>query len=269
MDLKSLEIDINNFKMDEVTFESVLEYKKLSNKILIIEKKFLWDNFNEQIILLDLHTYNVFLDTDIIDKNDYPKNIVLLIREKVNSMIKIENDSEQKNKLNKLKISLSNLYIKCEDIQDDIQNDTYYLYDLIDKKFAWLDDDEEFIAIAEILEQISKEICDKIQSHIDEKRKFYVEYIETTYKLNTNHDITDYSKIYVTSYIKNYILKNFGGMFDQVCLDVLESNGINEEKWIKTIISLYYDYTKQIIKLFLALNDIDIRTNMCEKAFEI
>ena len=86
------------------------------------------------------------------------------------------------------------------------------------------------MAIAEILEQISKEISDKIQSHIEEKRKFYIEYIETTYKLNTKQDITDYSKIYVTNYIKNYILKNFGGMFDQICLDVLESNGIIDEK---------------------------------------
>lgn len=268
MDLKSLEMDINNFKMNEITFETVLEYKKLANKISLIEKEFLWSIFNEKITTLNLQTYNIFLDAEIIDKNEYPKNIILLIREKVSSMIKIENDSEHKDNLDKLKIILSNLYIEFEDIQEDTQDKTNYLYTLIDEKFAWLDEDEEFIAIAEILEQISKEILRKIQTHIEEKRKFYIEYIETTYKLNTKEDITDYTKIYVTNYIKNYILKNFGGMFDQFCLDVLESNGISDEKNIKTIISLYYDYTKQIIKLFLSLNDIDIRINMYDKSLE-
>ena len=30
----------------------------------------------------------------------------------------------------------------------------------------------------------------------------------------------------------NYILKNFGQIFNQVCLDVLELNGIKEENYI-------------------------------------
>ena len=44
-------------------------------------------------------------------------------------------------------------------------------------------------------------------------------------------------------------------MFDQVCLDVLDANGIKEEADIKKVISLYYDYTKQMIKIyFLMIN---------------
>jgi hypothetical protein len=66
----------------------------------------------------------------------------------------------------------------------------------------------------------------------------------------------------VGNYIKSYILKNFGGMFNQVCLDVLESNGITEESDIKKVIALYYDYTKQMVKLYFAINEIDMRSEM-------
>ena len=46
----------------------------------------------------------------------------------------------------------------------------------------------------------------------------------------------DYTKFYAENSIKNYIGKNFGGMFDQVCLDVLEANGIIDESDIKKFI---------------------------------
>lgn len=265
MDYKLFENEIKSFKMEEVTLDSVLKFKNLSNKISIAEKKILWENFEYNIGLLKLNDYGIEVDKELMDINEYPKNIILTIRQKVSLIIKTETNPEIKEKLCVLKKNLSNLYIEYEDMQDDIQTDTNYLLEMIDEKFSWLDDDEEFIQIAELLEKISKEVCAKIQIHIEEKRKFHTEYIETTYKLNAGQNMSDYSKLYISNYIKTYILKNFCGMFDQICLDVLEANGIKEEKDIKTIISLYYDHTKQMLKLFLTLNDIDMRSEIFDK----
>ena len=72
------------------------------------------------------------------------------------------------------------------------------------------------------------------------------------------------SELYICNFIKNYILNNFGPIFNQVCLDVLELNGIKDEKEIKQIIGLYWDYTKLNTKLMLSLNDIDKRIKMYE-----
>lgn len=265
MDLKSIEKAIEEFRIVDITLDSVLQFKNLSNRISIEEKKLLWENFPYNISLLKLSEHGMEIDKELFDTNDYPINIIMTIREKVSSVLKIETDDNKKENLNMLLTNLSNMYIVYEDAQDELQNETNYLFEMIDEKFSWLDEDEEFIQIAELLEKISKEICDKIQSHIEEKRKFYVDYIETTYKVNSGQDISFWSKNYVTNYIKSYILKNFGGMFDQVCLDILDANGIKEESDIKKVISLYYDYTKQIVKIYFALNAIDVRTKMSEQ----
>jgi hypothetical protein len=265
MDLKSIEKAIGEFKMVEITLDSVLQFKNLSNKISIEEKRLLWENFPYNVSLLKLSEHGIVIDKELYDTNDYPKNIIMTIREKVSSVLKIETDDNKKENLNMLLANLSNMYIVYEDAQDELQNETNYLFEMIDEKFSWLDEDEEFILIAELLEKVSKEVCAKIQAHIEEKRKFYVDYIETTYKLNSGQDISFWSKNYVGNYIKSYILKNFGGMFDQVCLDVLDANGIKDESDIKKVISLYYDYTKQMIKIYFALNAIDMRTEMYEQ----
>jgi hypothetical protein len=212
-----------------------------------------------------LSEYGIELYKDLFDKNDYPKNIIMTIYEQVSLVLKMEFDNNKKENLNILLANLSNMYIVYEDAQDELQNETNYLFEMIDEKFSWLDNDEEFIQIAELLEKIAKEVCGKIQSHIEEKRKFYVEYIETRYKLNSGESIPYKLNFYVANYIKSYMLKNFGGMFDQVCLDVLDANGINEESDIKKVVSLYYDYTKQMIKIYFALNDIDMRTEIYQQ----
>ncbi len=270
MDLKSLEQEIKSFKMEEVSLDSVLKFKNLSNKIEDKIKLLLWENFNTNINLLKLSDYQIEIDKGLMDTKEYPTSIVLAIRQKVAAMIKIEQDENKKEKLNKLKTTLDNLYIQYEDAQDDLQTETNYLYDLIDKKFSWLDEDEEFIAIAELLEKISEEICGKIKLHIKEKHKFYSDYVETMYKLESEktQPMSTYSKLYVENYIKTYITNNFGGMFDQICLDVLEANGITDELSIKKFISIYYDHTKQIVKLYFALNEIDARTDMFNQYIE-
>ncbi len=270
MDLKSLEQEIKSFKMEEVSLDSVLKFKNLSNKIEDKIKLLLWENFNTNINLLKLSDYQIEIDKGLMDTKEYPTSIVLAIRQKVAAMIKIEQDENKKEKLNKLKTTLDNLYIQYEDAQDDLQTETNYLYDLIDKKFSWLDEDEEFIAIAELLEKISEEICGKIKLHIKEKHKFYSDYVETMYKLESEktQPMSTYSKLYVENYIKTYITNNFGGMFDQICLDVLEANGITDELSIQKFISIYYDHTKQIVKLYFALNEIDARTDMFNQYIE-
>ncbi len=270
MDLKSLEHEIKLFKMEEVSLDSVLKFKNLSNNIENKIKLLLWENFNTNINLLKLSDYQIEIDNKLMDTKEYPTSIILAIRQKVAAMIKIEQDESKKEKLNKLKTTLDNLYIQYEDAQDELQTETNYLYDLIDEKFSWLDEDEEFIAIAELLEKISQEICGKIKSHIKEKHKFYSDYVETIYKLETtqSESMSAYSKLYVENYIKTYITNNFGGMFDQICFDVLEANGITDESSIKKFISIYYDHTKQVVKLYFALNEIDARTDMFNQYIE-
>ncbi len=270
MDLKSLEHEIKLFKMEEVSLDSVLKFKNLSNNIENKIKLLLWENFNTNINLLKLSDYQIEIDNKLMDTKEYPTSIILAIRQKVAAMIKIEQDESKKEKLNKLKTTLDNLYIQYEDAQDELQTETNYLYDLIDEKFSWLDEDEEFIAIAELLEKISQEICGKIKSHIKEKHKFYSDYVETIYKLETtqSESMSAYSKLYVENYIKTYIINNFGGMFDQICFDVLEANGITDESSIKKFISIYYDHTKQVVKLYFALNEIDARTDMFNQYIE-
>ena len=254
MDFKSIE--------EEVTLDSVLKFKTLAHKITDKEKSLLWENFNENIKLLKLPEYKIELEKELMDIKEYPVAIILAIRQKVSAMIKIEQDEGKKAGLNQLKIMLENMYIQYEDAQDELQLETNYLYDLIDEKFAWLDEDDEFIQIAEKLEKIASEICQRINRLVESKEKFYLDYIETTYKLNSGQSMTDFSKIYVDNYIKNYIGKNFGGMFDQVCLDVLEANGITDEADIKKFIGIYYDHTKQTVKLYFASKAIDLRLSM-------
>lgn len=268
MDFKLLEQEINDFKMDEVTLDTVLKFKTLSHKVIDKEKSLLWENFNENINLLKLSDFQIKLEKELMDTKEYPLAIILAIIQNVSAMIKFEQDEKKKADLNKLKIHLENMYIQYEDAQDELQLETSYLYDLIDNKFSWLDEDEEFIQIAEQLETVTTEICQRINSLIETKQKFYSDYIETTFKLNSGESMSNYSKIYVDNYIKNYIVKNFGGMFDQVCLDVLEANGITSEADIKKFIGIYYDYTKQIVKLYFANRAIDLRLSMAKSHFQ-
>ena len=100
--------------------------------------------------------------------------------------------------------------------------------------------------------KIQTEICDGISKHIDNKRKFYEEYFSENFKLFSNKTMSYNSEMYITNFIKNYI-------FNEICLDVLESNKITNEDDIKKIISLYYDHTKLTAKLLLTVNDIDKR----------
>ena len=268
MDLKSLEQEIKTFKMEEITLDTVLKFKNLSTKIQEKEKSLLWENFKENINLLKLSDYQIEIEKDFMDTKEYPTAIILGIRQKVSAMINIESDENKKENLNKLRIALTNMYIQYEDAQDELQLETAYLYDLIDDKFSWLDEDEEFIEIAELLEKITTEICVRIKAHVDAKYKFYSEYIETAFKLNSGQSMLDYTKFYAENSIKNYIGKNFGGMFDQVCLDVLEANGITDESDIKKFVGIYYDFAKQTVKLYFASKYIDSRLEMAEKHFE-
>jgi hypothetical protein len=95
--------------------------------------------------------------------------------------------------------------------------------------------------------------------YVEDKSKFYKEYFDTKFKNEADHEMSSNSEIYVINFIKNYILNNFDSIFNQICLDVLESKGITNEDDIKNIIKLHYTYTKQTTKLMLALNDIELR----------
>lgn len=264
---KDLEDQINNFKIYEVNFESVLKYKQLINKIPLAEKEFLWNQFTCDLELINFNDYSIAIEKKLFNKKDYPKYVIEILIGKVSVLLNNNTDSNFEEKLKELKIKLSNLYIKYEDLQDDIKSNTDYLYEIIENKFSWLDDDEEFEKIADLLESISLEICKKIQNQIDDKYKFYIDYINTTHTIKSNDsepsdlNIFDLKKS-ACSYIGNFISVNFTSMFDQICLDVLESNGITNEKEISTIIGIYYDYVKYTTKLYIALYEIKLREEM-------
>ena len=79
-----------------------------------------------------------------------PKNIILKIKEAVKSTKRLTKDENQIKEYDNFNVELSKLYIKHEDYQDDIEDKTLYLYNLIDDKFSWLDENEDFIKITEL-----------------------------------------------------------------------------------------------------------------------
>ena len=281
---------ISNYEIKEVNLNSILGIKKLSDNITKYEKLVLWKNFSDQYdnIILQFKKLNIPVDSNIKDFKEYPKNIILIMKETIHSTIKIESNKEIEsnkniesnkeiesnknieseqlkstkiNELIKLNVDLSREYIKQEDDQEDLQDKTCYLFSSIDEKFEWLDDNEDFIKISDFLEKISEEICNGVIKFIEEKRQFYSDYFEESFKNETNYN----SKIYVNNFIKSYLLSNFNDIFNHACLDVLDQNNIKDEEQIKQIIDLYYDHTKDSTKIMLTLTDIDHQINSDEK----
>lgn len=262
--LKQIENEINLFNVKQVNLDTILQIKQLSDQVKKLENEMLWDFFKSDIESLELGKFNIKLDSSIQYKKEVPKNVILKIKEAVNSTKRLDKDEIKIKEYTDFSIELSKLYIKHEDYQEEVDDKTLYLYNLIDEKFGWLDDNKEFIKISELLDKVSKEICDGVSKHVENKRKFYEDYFQENFKNLAFNNMSTNSELYVCNFIKNYILNNFGPIFNQVCLDVLELNGINDEKDIKKIIGLYWDYTKTNTKLMLTLNDIDKRIKMYE-----
>jgi hypothetical protein len=182
---------------------------------------------------------DIIVDSNIKDIKEYPKNIINIFKDTISEMQKIEKNQDKLNELNKLHIILLKEQIEQEDKQEELEAKINYLYELMDEKFEWLDDNEEFIKLTELLEKISNEICEGVLRFIDQKKEFYKEYLK------------GYDLIYIKNYTRAYLLHNFNDIFNQACLDVLDQNNIKDEQQIKTIISLYYDYTKSYTKTLL------------------
>lgn len=266
--LKNFEDSINNYEIKDINLNSILGLKKLSDNITKYEKLFLWKPFLNKYDELssEFNKLNIPVDPNIKDLKEYPKNIILLMKETINSSLRVESNQEKINQLKKLNVDLTKLYIQQEDFQENVQDETAYLFEAIDYKFEWLDDNEEFEKIAELLEKISQEICNGVVKFVEEKRQFYSDYFEESFKKEKKEEnpIGFNSKIYVNNFIKSYLLSNFNDIFNQACLDVLDQNNIKDENQIKQIIELYYDYTKNSTKLMLSLTDIDHRINSAE-----
>lgn len=266
--LKNFEDSINNYEIKDINLNSILGLKKLSDNIIKYEKLYLWKPFLNKYDELsnEFNKLNIPVDPNIKDLKEYPKNIILLMKETINSSLRVESNQEKINQLKKLNVDLTKLYIQQEDFQENVQDETAYLFEAIDYKFEWLDDNEEFEKIAELLEKISQEICNGVVKFVEEKRQFYSDYFEESFKKEKKEEnpIGFNSKIYVNNFIKSYLLSNFNDIFNQACLDVLDQNNIKDENQIKQIIDLYYDYTKNSTKLMLSLTDIDHRINSAE-----
>jgi len=240
-ELKQLENSINTFCIIEVNMNSILDMKKLADNINDYEKKFLWIDFEKKFnsIKQKFIELDIIVDSNIKDSKEYPKNIVNIFKNTIYEMIKIEKNQDKLNKLNNLYTILLREHIEEEDKQEEFEDEIEYLYEKLDKKFGWLDDDEDFIKLSELLDKISNEICEGVLRYVDQKKHFYKEYMK------------GYDLIYIKNYTRAYLLHNFNDIFNQACLDVLNQNNIKDEYQIKTIISLYYDYTKSYTKTML------------------
>lgn len=263
--LKEIEDNIKQYesKIDVlIDINYVLKIKLLADDIRQYELGVCWEYFESDIKSFDLdkklEENNIKLSSDIFDKKESPKNIILMIKNVVNTHKKII-EGEDRKELDDFNVELSKLYIKHEDYQDEIEDKTTYLYELIDTTFSWLDDNEEFIKITDLLDKICNEICDYMTKHIGHKRTFYEEYFNQKFQEASNNLPGVKIELYVSNFIKHYLFINFNAIFNQICLDVLESNGITDETHIKNIITLYYDYIKQNTKLMMSLYDIDKR----------
>jgi len=238
---KQLENSINTFCIKEVNMNSILAMKKLADNINDYEKKFLWKDFENKFnsIKQKFIELDIIIDFNIKDPREYPKNIVNILKNTIYEMIKIEKNQDKLNKLDNLYIILLREHIEEEDKQEEFEDEIEYLYEILNKKFEWLDEDDDFIQLSELLDKISNEICEGVLKYVDQKKQFYKEYMK------------GYDLIYIKNYTRSYLLHNFNDIFNQACLDVLEQNNIKDENQIKTIISLYYDYTKSNTKSLL------------------
>jgi hypothetical protein len=240
-ELKYFEDLINNYQINEVTMNSILDIKKLSDSLNDYEKQFLWKNFESKFnsIIQKFIELDIIVDSDIKDLREYPKNIINILKNTIYEMIKIEKNQDKLNELNKLYTILLREHIEEEDKQEEFEDEIEYLYEILDEKFKWLDDNENFIQLSELLEKISNEICEGVLRYVDQKKQFYTEYLK------------GYDTLYVKNYVRSFLLHNFNNIFNEACLDVLDQNNIKDEHQIKTIISLYYDYTKSYTKTLL------------------
>ncbi len=261
--IKQLEYDIRTFEMYDVTIKSVLKMKKLSDNISNYIKHNSWIGFEEDLTQVNLESVGIVLDDKLMNKKDLPYLVIHLIKNKLQELYSI-GDEEQKQKIKDINVKLSELCIKYEDIVDEFINQVYYLEDLIDVKFEWLEEDEEFNKISNLLTKISDEINMAVSEHIENKRKFYSDFINQKYKEENGDIINESTKLYVYTYVHNYIVKNFTDIFNSICFDVIEQNGITDEEDIKSIISLYYDYCKQNARMQICIDNIDIRTKLME-----
>ncbi len=240
-ELKQFRESINSYEIQQVDMNSILGIKKLADNINNFEKQYLWKDFETKFnsIIIKFIELDIFVDPNIKDIREYPKNIVIIMKDTIAEMQKIEKNQQKLEELKNLQTVLIKEHIEQEDKQEDLETKIEYLYELMDEKFEWLDDNENFIQLSELLEKISNEICEGILRFVDQKKQFYTEYLK------------GYDTLYIKKYIKSYLLHNFNNVFNQACLDVLDQNNIKDENQIKTIISLYYDHIKSNIKLLL------------------
>ena len=240
-ELKQFTESINSYEIQQVDMNSILGIKKLADNINTFEKQYLWKDFETKFnsIIIKFIELDIFVDPNIKDIREYPKNIVIIMKDTIAEMQKIEKNQQKLEELKNLQTVLIKEHIEQEDKQEDLETKIEYLYELMDEKFEWLDDNENFIQLSELLEKISNEICEGILRFVDQKKQFYKEYLK------------GYDTIYVKKYIKSYLLHNFNNVFNQACLDVLDQNDIKDEQQIKMIISLYYDHIKSSTKILL------------------
>lgn len=258
--IKYFEKQVDDFNIEQVTLDSILNYKSFFDNINKYILARCWQSFSIDLEKLNLSGYDIDIDNSLYKEK--PKNAILLVKNKVSSMKRIENDNFKLTKLKQLDVELSRLYIKHEDLEEELDESFNHIYNKYDEKFEWLDNNEEFIKISELLEKISKEICDGVKKHINQKKEFYLEYFKQSFKLNSDKELNINSELYASNFIKNYILNNFNDIFNAACLDVMELNKITDTEQIKKIIKIYYDYTKQTTKMMLSLDDIDYRLKM-------
>jgi hypothetical protein len=255
--LSQFENEINTLKINRVDLDSIIQLKQFTTQLQKFEWSTLWAFFQPDLdlFLLEslelLESFNIKLESIIeICKNKKDSPIIVIHQiKKLISSAKLLTENPNSKLLDKIDVALTKLYIKHEDYQEDIETKTLYLYNLIDDNFGWLDTNPEYISLTDFIDKISNEIYDNFEKYVDKKKQFYLEYFQEKCKQMEQSNV----KLFICNFTKNYILNNFGPVFDQICLDVLELNGIKDENEIKKIITLCYDHTKQNVKLLLEI----------------
>jgi hypothetical protein len=223
-----MSIDLIQKINQEATFQSVLELNKIISRVESWKIKIIWFNFKNDLKILGLQDVLTNCFDSISEVNPFALLAPLI-----------------KNKHPQL-AELSKLYIKYEDLNEELELSTFEFYNIIDERFAWDENNEEFIEIEQKLDKITEEIKDTIILYVKDKTKFYTDYYETIFKTHYSTLNIDL-KSYIDHFMKNYMLKNFREIYNYICLDVVKANNITDLTHISIIVEINYDHVKAII----------------------
>ena len=107
-ELKQFTESINSYEIQQVDMNSILGIKKLADNINTFEKQYLWKDFETKFnsIIIKFIELDIFVDPNIKDIREYPKNIVIIMKDTIAEMQKIEKNQQKLEELKNLQTVL-------------------------------------------------------------------------------------------------------------------------------------------------------------------